>query len=452
MTADRNKSIKSILYNHLNLPTRVTFNTGSRIDYTYDATGVKQSKQVTASGVSSFTYYAGNYIYEQNTTGQKLAFFSHPEGYVEKNGNVFNYIYQYKDHLGNVRLSYADSDNNGSIDANTEIISEKNYYPFGLTHKGYNNIISGNSNAAADKFGYNGKELNDELGLDWLDYGSRNYDASLGRWMNIDPKADLLEMSSPYVYALNSPLVYIDEDGELPILINGKTTSDSKRADESYWTTEILNTIKNSGIANPGGGVHYVDGNRGHKYSKATKWGDATFANVRSKAGSYAVSEDWSSILSQLERDPETGKITEKIQIYTHSRGAAFGVGYTEKLLELIKKNSDQFADPSNVVDFVYNMAPHQSDFLTGPKGVDSYSMDHDGDMLSDNDMDGVQAAFTTDEKSKGAFGAHSITSFNKNLKAFTSAILQGGASQDVINNFVKTMKEDYDIDVNVKQ
>ena len=32
----------------------------------------------------------------------------------------------------------------------------------------------------AQKFGYNGKELNEELGLDWHDFGARNYDASLG--------------------------------------------------------------------------------------------------------------------------------------------------------------------------------------------------------------------------------------------------------------------------------
>lgn len=86
------------------------------------------------------------------------------------------------------------------------------YYPFGLEHKGYNNIIQ-NSNSAASKLKYNGKELNDELGLDWYDYGARNYDASLGRWMNVDVLSEKFESFSPYAYVGNSPIIRRDPDG-----------------------------------------------------------------------------------------------------------------------------------------------------------------------------------------------------------------------------------------------
>ena len=34
-----------------------------------------------------------------------------------------------------------------------------NYYPFGLKHKGYNNVTSANGNSVAQKFKYNGKEI-----------------------------------------------------------------------------------------------------------------------------------------------------------------------------------------------------------------------------------------------------------------------------------------------------
>ncbi|MGB5982090.1 MAG: RHS repeat-associated core domain-containing protein, partial [Nonlabens sp.] len=155
------------------------------------------------------TEYAGGFIYEQGM----LQMMPHAEGYAEIHNGSWRYVYQYKDHLGNVRLSYSDSDNNGTIDPNTEIISEKNYYPFGLQMKGFNNVVSGNANSVAERFAYNGKENNPELGLEWVDFGARNYDASLGRWMNSDPLAEKYYSHSTYNYVFNNPINLVDPDG-----------------------------------------------------------------------------------------------------------------------------------------------------------------------------------------------------------------------------------------------
>ncbi|WP_299361215.1 RHS repeat-associated core domain-containing protein [Winogradskyella sp.] len=122
--------------------------------------------------------------------------------------------------MGNVRLTYADSDKNGSINANTEIISEKNYYPFGLLQKGYNNIMSANANSVAEKFGFGNKEFNDELGLDMYDYGARMLDPAIARWFNIDAKAELYFNSTPYNYVRNSPIMRIDPNGNWDITVH----------------------------------------------------------------------------------------------------------------------------------------------------------------------------------------------------------------------------------------
>ena len=139
--------------------------------------------------------------------GSSLKFFNHSEGYVDADNGVYKYVYQYKDHLGNVRLSYKDSDNNGSV-TSSEILEENNYYPFGLKHKGYNNNPTA-SGIALD-FTYNGKEFDESLNLNTFDLGARHMDPALGRFMTIDPMADFVNYQSPYAVADNNPIQNID--------------------------------------------------------------------------------------------------------------------------------------------------------------------------------------------------------------------------------------------------
>jgi len=64
------------------------------------------------------------------------------------------------------------------------------------------------------------KELEDALGLFWMDFGARHYDAALGRWHAVDP-AD--QFASPYTGMANNPVMSVDPDGRLawfvPIII-----------------------------------------------------------------------------------------------------------------------------------------------------------------------------------------------------------------------------------------
>jgi RHS repeat-associated protein len=219
MLTDANKGIASnIIYNHLNLPTNVNLGSGT-INYTYDALGNRLRK--VANGIT--TDYAGNYVYENN----ELQFFSHNEGYVTPTGSgEFKYVYQYKDYLGNVRLSYTDNNNDGVINASNEIIEEKNYYPFGSFQKGYNSNYNPIGNKRAEKWGYNGKEFNDDniggKNLNWSDFGARNYDPSLGRWMNLDPLSEKYANISPYAFVANMPTIAVDPDGKRIVIIGDK--------------------------------------------------------------------------------------------------------------------------------------------------------------------------------------------------------------------------------------
>ncbi|MGV6844836.1 MAG: RHS repeat domain-containing protein [Lutibacter sp.] len=139
-------------------------------------------------------------------------FFTFLEVIHRKNATAFKKNRLYGDHLGNIRLSYQDKNNDGTITASTEIVEENNYYPFGLKQKGYNATINGRHH----KNMFVGKEQQDELGLNWYDITARNYDPALGRWMNLDPLAEKMRRHSPYNYAFDNPIFFIDPDGMAP--------------------------------------------------------------------------------------------------------------------------------------------------------------------------------------------------------------------------------------------
>ena len=74
--------------------------------------------------------------------------------------------------------------------------------------------------------------------------------------------------------------------------------------------------------------------------------------------------------------------------------------------LEMICKHSEEFANPVNVLEYMLNMAQHQSSYLNY-SGIDNvYSIDHSRDKLSDNDATGTVAQFTT-RRSRVGFSAH---------------------------------------------
>ena len=91
----------------------------------------------------------------------------------------------------------------------SSILEESHYYPFGLKHSGYTY-----TSQSSYLYKYNGKELQTELGLNLYDYGARNYDAAIGRWMNIDPLAEKFTNISMYTYVADNPIFYLDPDGQ----------------------------------------------------------------------------------------------------------------------------------------------------------------------------------------------------------------------------------------------
>lgn len=200
----------TIYYNYLNLPERFAFEDCRTVDIVYSADGTKVG-EVTSNGsqaVNRRAYVAG--IEYVNGRRESVA---HAAGrtYYDRDGS--RQEFNLTDHLGNVRLVFSDLNGNGRVDLHadaerSEILTERNYYPFGLEMAG---------NWLADlgresRYRYNGIEHVEELGLDMAFY--RTYDAAIGRWMQIDPKAESFAPMSPYTGMGNNPILITDPLGD----------------------------------------------------------------------------------------------------------------------------------------------------------------------------------------------------------------------------------------------
>jgi len=287
MTADQNKEISYIAYNHANMPTHVNMRRGY-IEFIYDALGnkwYKFSKDGAAEEAKGTAYIFGmQYEFKYNDYIKydwKLMFIGTDEGYVSAvypegidNEFKFQYVYNHTDHLGNIRQNITRE--NGNL----TVLREHNYYPFGLLHGGYNEneqdliydkeqdfIFTVQAQAGRYKYRYNGKEWQDDLGLNWYDYGARSYDAAVGRWFVVDPILNvqieeeikvLLKRNqyklTPYHYSRNTPIWYKDSNGKIEHPVKGVSSGKVRISSRFGIRRDPINPSRMQGH----GGVDYA--------------------------------------------------------------------------------------------------------------------------------------------------------------------------------------------------
>jgi RHS repeat-associated protein len=220
MTEDLNKGITNITYNLLDLPYLISIN-GNTIEYDYDAMGTKlRGKDITSSGTTR-TDYCGNVIYENGTPTRLLT----DSGYITLSDSKYHFYY--KDHEGNNRVV---------VDQSNTVEQVNNYYPFGLS---YNNDAS----TSANKYKYNGKELQTQHGLDWYDYGARFYDPELCQWHTLDTLCERYYNISPYAYCEDNPIRKIDTEGKKIVDLNGNIIYSDQNGWVFYAPSELINIV-----------------------------------------------------------------------------------------------------------------------------------------------------------------------------------------------------------------
>ena len=411
MTEDKNKKIDKIFYNHLNLPVKIEFSTAghNQITYLYNAVGVKLGKIVSeeSGSIEHKTHYLSGFQY----LDEELQFFPTAEGYVSvTNGDKFNYVYNYTDHLGNIRLSYTKDPSDGQL----KILEENHYYPFGLKHSNYNNdrvefdkdenggifAVLRPVDRSKYQYKYNGKEFQDELNLNWYDYGARNYDAVLGCWINIDPLAEKFPNVSPYAYALNNPIVLTDPDGREPIPFYRRWFGASRQAWQWYSTGAS---------------------------DRMSSWDSTTF----NSAASYST---------QHQRASAYETVYQRNAYYGWVQGQADAKGYSSKWFGaaalVTQGNAVGGVDLMNM-GFMHDNT--ESFLRGGNKFLFSHNMKNAKDFLADGKLSG---GFTDANGNKQSFEGLTGQGLDNKMVEFEQSKVQGYINSYKGNDLGEIMKE----------
>lgn len=116
-------------------------------------------------------------------------------------------------------------------------------------------------NSTDGPHGFNGKRKDNEIyasdGTSY-DFGARQYDSRLGRFWSVDPKTKQFASWSPYLFAANNPIRFIDVNGEGPgdlfgsmdeaATDFGNTYNDNSIAEKKEYGSTILRVVKDNTI------------------------------------------------------------------------------------------------------------------------------------------------------------------------------------------------------------
>jgi RHS repeat-associated protein len=218
-------------------------------------------------------------------------------------------------------------------------------------------------------YAYNGKELNEDFGLNLSDYGARWYDAALGRWWSVDPLTEDFTSWSSYAYVYDNPVSHIDSDGLFGKDIHGEITREAAGAAQITNQKTINSLIR--GAKDPDNIIGRIQNNPAN--------GKLHFDNKENKE---EIDETWSEVKDRIagsDNAHDLGVNLHTVQdFYAHSN-------YVELFMQFYEEQGGDVSalDPSSVP--LYEDASPELQTYLGENGLRTGEYDFIDDAVLKN-------------------------------------------------------------------
>ena len=179
------------------------------------------------------------------------------------------------------------------------------YYPFGglMTQDCMGEGVS------ADK--YTGKRLDRMHGLDWYDFGARQYDPVYGRFAGIDPLCEKYPHLSPYAYCGNDPVNFVDPDGREYFVIINEINKTITITANYYAMSEDMDAL-NHALSIWNGLSYEIDGYKVGFDLKAMEFPDNIFIERAKTTSDSTKKERYFKAFLQMENTQDVDRIAQE--------------------------------------------------------------------------------------------------------------------------------------------
>lgn len=179
-----------------------------------------------------------------------------------------------------------------------QVTQVTDYYPFGLA---INPLGYQKNTSFANKYLYNGMEFQSDFSTNWLDYGARMYMSDIGRWGVVDPLSEQTRRWSPYNYAIDNPIRFIDPDGMSSVDAFGNTTYDGYAG--------LGDNVKTEGK----GGEETKNKPKGEEKKEEPKVDPGKGSGTWNRAGAPALLFGWAQLLGFDDTDFFYGAVNPEV-------------------------------------------------------------------------------------------------------------------------------------------